>query len=41
MGLIELIGSNRMFDSRHACIQAYKAQGLMGNTLAEHAAAQT
>ena len=28
MGLIELIGANRMFDSRHACIQAYKAECL-------------
>jgi MFS superfamily sulfate permease-like transporter len=40
MGLLELIGANRMFESRHACIQAYKAECLSGNTLAEHATAQ-
>jgi hypothetical protein len=26
MGLLQLIGANRIFDSRHACIQAYQSE---------------
>jgi high affinity sulfate transporter 1 len=26
MGLVQLIGANRIFDSRHACIEAYRAE---------------
>jgi MFS superfamily sulfate permease-like transporter len=26
MGLVDLIGANRIFDSRHACVAAYKAE---------------
>jgi high affinity sulfate transporter 1 len=26
MGLVQLIGANRIFDSRHACIQAYRSE---------------
>jgi hypothetical protein len=26
MGLVQLIGTNRIFDSRHACIQAYLSE---------------
>jgi MFS superfamily sulfate permease-like transporter len=26
MGLVDLIGTNRIFDSRHACIQAYRSE---------------
>jgi MFS superfamily sulfate permease-like transporter len=26
MGLVQLIGANRIFDSRHACIQAYQSE---------------
>ena len=26
MGLLELVGANRIFDSRHACIQAYQSE---------------
>lgn len=26
MGLVQLIGTNRIFDSRHACIEAYRAE---------------
>jgi hypothetical protein len=31
MGLIDLIGANRIFDSRHACLVAYNSQCLSGN----------
>jgi len=31
MGLIDLIGANRIFDSRHACLAAYNSQCLSGN----------
>jgi|SRR5215471_10224951 len=27
MGLVDLIGVDRIFDSRHACMAAYKSQG--------------
>jgi high affinity sulfate transporter 1 len=27
MGLVQLIGANRIFDSRHACIEAYLSEG--------------
>jgi hypothetical protein len=26
MGLVQLIGENRIFDSRHACIEAYRSE---------------
>jgi sulfate permease, SulP family len=26
MGLVQLIGANRIFDSRHACIEAYQSE---------------
>ena len=26
MGLVDLIGANRIFDSRHACIEAYRSE---------------
>jgi sulfate permease, SulP family len=26
MGLVQLIGANRIFDSRHACIEAYRSE---------------
>jgi len=26
MGLVDLIGANRIFDSRHACVAAYKSE---------------
>jgi MFS superfamily sulfate permease-like transporter len=28
MGLIDLIGSNRIFESRHACLAAYNSEPL-------------
>jgi len=28
MGLVQLIGANRIFDSRHACIEAYRSEVL-------------
>jgi high affinity sulfate transporter 1 len=31
MGLVDLIGASRIFDSRHACVAAYKSECLMGN----------
>ena len=31
MGLIDLIGANRIFDSRHACLAAYNSEFLSGN----------
>jgi len=31
MGLIDLIGANRIFDSRHACLAAYNSEFLLGN----------
>src|SRR5215470_12051313 len=31
MGLIDLIGANRIFDSRHACLAAYNSECLMEN----------
>jgi MFS superfamily sulfate permease-like transporter len=31
LGLVDLIGSNRIFHSRHACVAAYKSECLMGN----------
>ena len=31
MGLIDLIGTKRIFDSRHACVAAYQSEFLMGN----------
>jgi high affinity sulfate transporter 1 len=30
MGLVDLIGANRIFDSRHACVAAYKSERLDG-----------
>ena len=30
MGLVELIGANRIFNSRHACVAAYKSESLVG-----------
>jgi hypothetical protein len=31
MGLIDLIGANRIFDSRHACLAAYNSECLLGS----------
>ena len=31
MGLVDLIGASRIFDSMHACVAAYKSECLMGN----------
>jgi MFS superfamily sulfate permease-like transporter len=31
LGLIDLIGANRIFDSRHACVAAYTAECLLAN----------
>ena len=31
MGLVDLIGSNRIFDSKHACLEAYKSECLMAD----------
>ena len=31
MGLIDLIGSNRIFDSRNACLAAYNPEFSLGN----------
>ena len=31
MGLIDLIGANRIFDSRHACLAAYNSEFSLGN----------
>jgi MFS superfamily sulfate permease-like transporter len=31
MGLVDLIGSHRIFESRHACVAAYKSEFLIGN----------
>jgi MFS superfamily sulfate permease-like transporter len=31
MGLIDLIGANRIFDSRQACLAAYNSEFLLGN----------
>lgn len=33
MGLIDLIGANRIFDSRHACLAAYNSQCLLENDI--------
>jgi hypothetical protein len=30
MGLIKLIGANRIFDSRHACLDAYRLESSSG-----------
>ena len=30
MGLVKLIGANRIFNSRRACLEAYRAEGLAG-----------
>jgi high affinity sulfate transporter 1 len=32
MGLVDLIGSNRIFDSKHACVAAYKSECLTENS---------
>ena len=31
MGLVDLIGATRIFDSKHACVAAYKSQCLIAN----------
>ena len=33
MGLIDLIGANRIFESRHACLTAYNSESLLQNEL--------
>jgi MFS superfamily sulfate permease-like transporter len=33
MGLVKLIGANRIFDSRTACLEAYRSEALKGSTV--------